>query len=251
MLSSLIMAINRTFTLGVGTTPEPAVQAFAPVDDIRALLARGKNAVSSGTPLKEIRFVVMDTETTGFYPYRGDEVISLGAVVVQGGRIREEETFHQLVNPGRHVPQVVTDLTGITDGMVAAAPDFFTILRDFLSFAGDSVLVGHALDFDMAFFNLKLKKRCRNQIRHLTLDTYKMSFLVDPFLHNRSLDGLLASHGIPGTGRHTAIGDAILTARLLLVFLDILAGYHITTLQDMREALHHQYLQLAGRAQLV
>lgn len=251
MLNSLIMAINRTLCQGMGAAPAATPQAPTLVDEIRVLTEKGKNAVPLGTPLKETRFVVIDTETTGFHPYQGDEVISLGAVVVQGGRIREEATFHRLVNPGRDIPPVVTDLTGITNSMVAQAPDFSTVLRDFLFFAHNSVLVGHALDFDLAFCNLKLKKLCHQRIRHLTLDTYRMSFLVDPFARNRSLDGLLASHGIPATGRHTALGDAMLTARLLLVFLDILAGRHITTLHHLRLALHHQYLQLSGRTQSV
>ncbi|NLC78055.1 MAG: hypothetical protein GX750_10650, partial [Clostridia bacterium] len=61
-----------------------------------------------GIPLEEIRFVVFDTETTGFHPKKGDELLSIGAVIFEEGRIKEE-TFHRFINPHRSVPQVVTE----------------------------------------------------------------------------------------------------------------------------------------------
>lgn len=247
MLNIISTVINRTLRPNrfYQQNQEPTL-----VEDLRRLTRREQNTVYRSKPLDKIRFVVLDTETTGLHPTRGDEVISLGAVVVQGGRIREEETFHQMVNPGRDIPQVVTELTGITKEMVLDAPKLLPVLRDFLEFARGSILVGHTLHFDLAFLNLKLKQ-CGSRIDRPSLDTHDLSFLVDPAARNRSLDGLLVAGGIPVTNRHTALGDAILTGKLLLAYFDQLAKCNILTLQDLELIFQQQYQRLAGSHLLI
>jgi len=92
-------------------------------------------------------FVVLDLETTGL-SVKEDQILEIGAVKVQGGEVTASyETF---VNPGRKVPERITELTGIRDEMIANAPDVETAVRGFLDFCGGLPLLGHNILFDTA-----------------------------------------------------------------------------------------------------
>ena len=93
-------------------------------------------------------FVVFDTETTGLYPWR-DKIIEIGAVRFCDGV--PVETFHSMVDPGIHIPEMVTQINHITDDMVAGAPDISEVLHAFEAFVGSDTLVGHNIDFDLRF----------------------------------------------------------------------------------------------------
>ena len=93
-------------------------------------------------------FVVLDLETTGL-SVKEDQILEIGAVKVQGGEVTASyETF---VNPGRKVPERITELTGIRDEMIADAPDVETAVRGFLDFCGGLPLLGHNILFDYSF----------------------------------------------------------------------------------------------------
>ena len=93
-------------------------------------------------------FVVLDLETTGL-SVKEDQILEIGAVKVQGGEVTASyETF---VNPGRKVPERITELTGIRDEMIANAPDVETAVRGFLDFCGGLPLLGHNILFDYSF----------------------------------------------------------------------------------------------------
>ncbi len=170
-------------------------------------------------PLQRIRFVVVDTETTGFYPARGDEIISVGAVVVENGQIQADQTFHRLVNPFRPIPPAITDLTGITQAMVDDQADIFTVLSEFLDFLEGGLIVGHCIGFDLEFINRKLGVYCGTHLQNPHLDTTTLSRSLQPSLGNHSLDHILKVLEIQPVGRHTALGDAKLTAQILIHFL--------------------------------
>ena len=97
------------------------------------------------TPLDQIVFTVLDCETTGLHSEAGDRMIALGAVRVDAGSVRADDTFDALVNPGRHIPEASTRFHGITDELVADAPRAGRVVADFADYAADSVLVGHHL----------------------------------------------------------------------------------------------------------
>ncbi|MFC8943357.1 exonuclease domain-containing protein, partial [Streptomyces griseoincarnatus] len=106
-----------------------------------------------GTPLRDVTFVVVDLETTGTKATEGG-ITEIGAVKVRGGEVLGE--FQSLVNPGHSVPAFVARLTGITNAMVATAPDIALVLPSFLEWARDTVLVAHNAPFDVGF----LKAMC-------------------------------------------------------------------------------------------
>lgn len=195
-----------------------------------------------GIPLEEIRFVVFDTETTGFHPKKGDELLSIGAVIFEEGRIKEE-TFHRFINPHRSVPQVVTELTGITQEQADAGEQASVVIRDFLDFAGTCIFVGHSVEFDFCFLNCKLKQLGCRTFNHPYLDTYWLARAVYPCYADLSLDGLLKIFQLEPVGRHTALGDALLTAQVLQRLLAKLNSQRFYDYIDLRNFVQSQNMQ--------
>jgi len=171
-------------------------------------------------PLREARFTVLDLETTGGSS-SGDRILEVGAVRVERGRIGE--SFTTLVNPGTPIPPFISSMTGIRDEMVAAAPAFIAVAEDLSRFIGDSVLVAHNLPFDLGFLNHELGRNCGFVLANPSLCTVRLGRRLLPHLPDRRLDTLADHYGFSFTGRHRALGDAEVTARLLLKFIALLA----------------------------
>lgn len=192
-------------------------------------------------PLKNGRFVVFDTETTGLHCQKGDEMIALGAIVIENGEFTGER-FSQLINPCRGIPALATKITGITDDMVTEAPDFFTVLEAFLEFSQPGFLVAHNGAFDLAFINQKLRKSCGCKFRPALLDTYILSHLLSPMRRSHSLDALATSYQLTLEGRHTALGDALITGQLFLKMVDDLSAKGIFSTGHLFEYLQFRRL---------
>jgi DNA polymerase-3 subunit epsilon len=184
-------------------------------------------------PLRELEVVVFDLETTGFYPTNGDEIISFGAVMFRGGELVESESFYSLVNPKRKIPKAIIELTGITNEMVEDAPDLMQVLHDFMEFVGRRLLIAHASGHDKQFLNAALWRTSKVNLNHRVLDTMMVAKWLEPNLAGYSLDELLESCCIPITGRHHALQDSIMTAKLWQNYLARILERNITTLGDL------------------
>lgn len=188
------------------------------------------------TPLDQVVFTVLDCETTGLHAGAGDRLISLGAVRVVGGRVRADDTFDELVNPGRWIPESSVQFHGITDDLVADAPAGPQVLTAFAGYAEDSVLVGHHLGFDLGFL-APHADAAGVRLEPLTLDTMLLSAVLDTDPEARhGLDAVCQRLGVEVLGRHTALGDALATAELLVAMIPLLAARGIHTLGDARRA---------------
>jgi len=157
-------------------------------------------------------YVVVDLETTGLSPWRGDRVVEIGALRVIRGEVVEK--FWQLVNPGMPIPSEVQAIHGITDADVADQPAIAEVLPRFFSFTSALPLVAHFAAFDRSF----LESACRAcRFPHPPqsyLCTVEMSRFINPHLARHSLDALLRHYDIPVSDRHRSLGDAIATWRL-------------------------------------
>lgn len=203
------------------------------VKEVRAEVAKNGARIPLHLPLEGIRFVSLDLETTGFSCGAGDEIIAVGAVAVQGGQVRKEDGFHRFIYPYRLVPGKVVELTGIGPDMLVGCPSFLGVLPALLEYIGDSIIVGHAVNFDLNFINAKLKKYFGVKLRNRAVDTSVLAKALHPGWDDYSLDSLLAFYGLEPQGRHSAAGDALLTA---LVFLRLLAGlkeYGVCTFAEL------------------
>ena len=187
-------------------------------------------------PLDELSFVVFDTETTGFDAGNGDEIVAIAAVRVSGRRILIGETFQALVNPGRPIPPQATARHGITDQQVLDRPDIAAVLTQFQHFAGNDVLVAHHAALDLAFLHAK-ERVTGIRIDNPVLDTMLLSMKLQGRSADHSLDGIASRLGIAAIDRHTALGDSLITAAVLLAQIDLLCDRGIVTLGDvLREA---------------
>jgi DNA polymerase III subunit epsilon len=188
-----------------------------------------------GRPLKSLRYVVFDTETTGLRPSEGDEIISIAGVAVIDGAVQTDQSFSRLVDPRRTIPPGSTRFHGITDDMVAGEATAAEVLPAFRDFVGDAVLVAHNAAFDMKF--LKLKEQAGGSVfGQVVLDTLLLSVFLETESRNHTLDAIAERMGVTVEGRHTAMGDALTTAHVFVHMLDILEARGIRSLSQALSA---------------
>jgi DNA polymerase-3 subunit epsilon len=191
-------------------------------------------------PLDELAYTVFDTETTGLEPSAGDEIISLGAVRIVNGRLLKHEVYEQLVNPQRPLNRESSRIHGIDARLLVSQPTLGAVLPEFHRFCEDTVLVAHNAAFDMRFLELK-EAATGIRFEQPVLDTLLLSAVVHPSLQDHSLEAIAERLGIRVIGRHTALGDALLTGEILLKLIALLAGQGIATLKQAREASQRTY----------
>ena len=163
-------------------------------------------------------FVSIDLETTGLLP-KEDHIIELAAVRFRDGE--EAAVYHSYLNPGREIPQRITELTGITPDMVRDAPQFADVCSAVLDFVGDDVLMAHHISFDFAFLK-RAVLNCMNTKEAKTkgfekkgIDTLKIARYFLPEMESRSL-GALCKHYRIAIDAHKAEEDARATALLYM-----------------------------------
>jgi DNA polymerase-3 subunit epsilon len=214
-----------------GRRPKPVQRSV--VFDFE-LLSRERSASVAAARLETLSYVVFDTETTGLLPEQGDEIVQIAAVRIVNGRRVESEVLDLLVNPGRPIPTGSIEVHGITDAMVAEAPDVVEACRRFHAFARGSVLIAHNAPFDMTFLRRR-EAALGLQFDHPILDTVLLSAVVFGQHETHSLDALTHRLGIsiPEEARHTAIGDALATAEAFIKLLPMLRGRRLETFGDV------------------
>lgn len=190
--------------------------------------------------LVDLTYTVFDTETTGLNPSTGDEIIQVGAARIVNNRLLRQEVFDQLVDPRRPIPAHTIPIHGITPEMVQGKPHIGLVLPAFHAFAHDTVLVAHNAAFDMKFLELK-EQATGLRFDQPVLDTLLLSAVVHPQQESHRLEAIAERFGITVLGRHTALGDALVTAEVFLKLIPLLADQGIHTLRQAREAAQQTY----------
>lgn len=223
---------------GVDIRPQPKVALptrpefydLTLLDNARDIGERG------ALPLRSLTYVVFDTETTGLQPSQGDQIVQIGAVRVVNGRILSFESFNRIVNPGRSIPSESIRFHGITNDMVRDKPPLEVVLPQFKAYASDAVLVAHNAAFDLKFLRMR-EAELGISFDNPVLDTMMLSNFLDGPEAGHSLDAICERFGLEITDRHTALGDAVVTAAVLLRHIDMLESRGITTLDQVVKEL--------------
>ena len=156
---------------------------------------------------------VIDFETTGATPAHGARATEVAICLLEGGRIVDR--FASLMNAGVRIPSFITQLTGISNAMVAAAPSADVVMREAAAFVGTRPLAAHNAAFDRQFWRSELA-HCGLQAQHDFACTLLLSRRLYPDAPNHKLGTLAQWFDLPSSGRaHRALADAEVAAHLL------------------------------------
>jgi len=156
---------------------------------------------------------VIDFETTGMMPSQGARATEVAIVLMEGERIVDR--FDSLMRTGVWIPPFITELTGITNAMVAAAPPATEVMREAARFVGDAPMVAHNASFDSKFWQAELA-HAGLDAPHPFACTVLLSRRIYPDAPSHSLGRITDHLGLPRTGRaHRALADAEMAAALL------------------------------------
>ena len=169
-----------------------------------------------------MREIVLDTETTGLSPEKGDRVVEIGCVELFN-HVPTGKTFQTYLNPERSMEMGAQEIHGLTDDFLKNQPIFLKIVDEFLSFIGESTLVIHNAEFDLAFMNSELNRIGRENIEfERAIDTLSIARKKFPGAQN-SLDALCRRFDVDNSRRdlHGALLDSEILAE---VYLELIGG---------------------------
>ena len=191
---------------------------------IQEYLDRFRTTWADDTPADRVRFVVLDTETTGLDPRR-DSIITIGAVALQAGEIVLSDSFEAMLKVAYNKSSVTVH--GITRDEAREGMDEPDAIEEFVRYLRDGVIVGHHIDHDVTALSNAFERHFGQRLQNRALDTMDLTlhlendgaFAGGPTAGGFSLDALCTLFGVAPHDRHTAGGDAFITA---LIFLRLL-----------------------------
>lgn len=187
--------------------------------------------ITMDSPLADLPVLVFDCETTGL-DVRQDAIVALGGVRMQGGRIYRGKTIDRLVDPDRPIPRRSTKIHGITGAMVAGAGRFENHWPALERLMQGTVLVGHNIAFDIAQLRTAAKRAGIEWSPPPSLDTLLLVAALEPAADGYALESVAERFGVSVHGRHTALGDSLVTAEIYARLLPRLAERGVATLGE-------------------
>lgn len=224
----------------VAITDHAGVQGFPEAygagkkNNIKVIYGVEANLVDDGVPiaynvtdieLEDASYVVFDVETTGLSAVY-DTIIELAAVRIHKGEIIDK--FESFANPHQPLSDTIINLTGITDDMLVDAPEVDEVLRDFIKWIGDDILVAHNATFDIGFINQGIERIDLGKLTNPIIDTLELARFLLPQLKNHRLNTLCKHLDIELTQHHRAIYDTEATGYLLWKLQQRLIEQNIT-----------------------
>lgn len=203
----------------------PEANKAAKKHGIKIIYGLEANVVNDSVPvvmnttdvsLAEATYVVFDIETTGLSVIN-NKIIELAGVKMQDGKVIDK--FESFVDPHEKIPYHITQLTHITDDMVAGAPELEDVLPKFIEFVGDAVLVAHNAKFDMGFIQESCKRQHLPTLPNPVLDTLELARLLFPSLKNHRLNTLSDKFKVGLDNHHRAVDDSAALGQVLFHML--------------------------------
>ena len=197
-------------------------------------------------PLHQQRFVVLDLETTGLN-MRRDQVLAIGAVVIDNGAIDLSQQFECTLQREGHQASASTLIHGIAPSQIANGVEPAEALLDFMEFVGDSPLLAFHAEFDQRMLARALKQSLGYRLRHAFFDVAEIAPLVCPQAKSglAGLDAWTEHFGLQVHERHHASADALATAELALILLSKARQQQLDSLPALLQALNSRRRQRA------
>ncbi|HLB25536.1 MAG TPA: 3'-5' exonuclease [Nitrospirota bacterium] len=194
------------------------------------------------TPLKAVRYCFVDTELTGL-DHRKDNIVSIGAVRVMGGRISVGDSFYRLVNPEKAMSRASVVIHGITPSDVGEKPSIDEVISEFVDFCGTDVLVGHCISIDLEFINREMRRITGHPLGNDAVDTLALhEWLAARHRtygelgsggRETALYAIAHRFGIPSNGAHNAEMDAFIAAQVFQRFIPLLIETGVETVGEL------------------
>ena len=238
----LICDINKN--LKEGEEPFKAIYGteLTMIDDEVNIVVRPNDSV-----LLDNTYVVFDFETTGFNAGGGDSIIEIGAVKLHNGEIIER--YDELINPGRKLPQKITDVTSITDEMLQDKDNEENAVKRFIEWFGDLPMVAHNAKFDVSFLEMAYQKYNLGTFNNPVIDTLELSRTLDNTFARHSLSALVKRYNVPWdeSSHHRGDYDAEGTALVFHKMMRKLSDRNLEKMTDLDKLVSKDEIHKYGR----
>lgn len=183
--------------------------------------------------LTKDEYVVFDLETTGLYPNSGDSIIEIGAVRIKEGKIIDR--FDELIYPDKALNEEIIKITGITNEMLSGKRNEESVVKDFMSWVGNTPMVAHNAKFDISFLDMAYSKYNLGSINNIVIDTLGLSRYLESSERFHNLATLVKRYNIPWDEdkHHRADYDSEGTALIFLKMLNKLELNNFKTLKNL------------------
>lgn len=180
-------------------------------------------------------FVVFDLETTGLDPKDGNSIIEIGAVRVRNNQIIDR--FDELINPGMELSEEITRITSITNDMLVGKDTEENVMKRFIEWAKDDILVAHNAKFDLSFVDMACFKYSLGRFNFNVIDTLGLSRFLEPSERYHNLTILMKRYKIDWdeSKHHRADYDSEGTSLILFEMLKRLKDKNINTLEELEK----------------
>lgn len=198
-----------------------------------------KIAEYKGASISETEFAVVDTELTGLNEMK-DTIIAIGCLRMKGKSIKVGEIFYRTIKPESSLKKDSIMVHEITPAELESCPEITPILREYLAFVKDSIIVGHCVSIDIAFLKKAIQKHLSLRYEPLAVDTFAIyrwliqkGLLSEEFINNNSLKDIASSLGIETKHLHDALTDAFVTAQVFQRLITLLGEMKIYTAEEL------------------
>ena len=200
--------MKRTMSLQIAAVCSLFVMLSAVAADSNPVAAPPFRMPTGGTRMKNITFVIFDTETTGFSPAK-DRLLEIGAVKVRNGKKLDEKTW--LINPHRYIPWYVEKVNHITSEMVKDRPSFAEVYPEFLEFIDGAMLIAHNAPFDIRFITAEAQRAELPAPKNAVLDSLTLFRNWYPDMRSHTVQDLVDHFDISTKGlqAHRATDDSL------------------------------------------
>lgn len=187
--------------------------------------------------MQSLTYAIVDIETTGHSPAKGDRMIQFAVVFVRDWKI--QSTYSTFIQPGKKIPFFIQDLTNISDKDVKDAPVFEDVAGDIYDMLEDCVFVAHNTNFDLSFVQAEFKRIGFPLWKGKKMDTVELSRLLFPTSFSYKLQDITQERGIELTNAHRADDDAYATAELFIECMKEIEKLPMQTLQHIHKRSFH------------